>query len=164
MSAPILTTKDYMLLQRQLAGIEQRRESGDALRQKLHLAVVMMPDDVPDDVVTLNSRVRFRIGGGLEFERVLVAGSDREVVGLTLPLESPRGLALLGMRTGQSANVTLFNEAEDTIEVLSVLHQPEARRTAIRTGRAAVIDGAGRRAAAYVPSRGPDDNPGPAAA
>jgi regulator of nucleoside diphosphate kinase len=153
-----------MLLQRTLAEIEQRGDRGDALRRKLSLAVVMMPQDVPDDVVTLNSRVRFRIGGGLEFERVLVAAGDREVVGSTLPLDSPRGLGLLGMRVGQSATVTLQDEAEDTIDVLSILHQPEARRAASAAGRAAVTIGRGRRAAIHSPPRSPGDNPGPAAA
>src|SRR3546814_2088554 len=68
-----LTTKDFNILQ---AMLEERRERDDPLvpllREKLATAIVLPPQAVPADVVTLYSRVRYSIGGSPATTRIVI--------------------------------------------------------------------------------------------
>ena len=89
-NVPILTTRGYFALQAVLSEARAHGRSIDALERKLSHAVVVLPDDVPPDVVTLDSRVRLRMDDAFTHERILVA-AGREVHGMTLPLSTRRG-------------------------------------------------------------------------
>ncbi len=176
-----LTTKDYGILE---AMLESARDRGDTivplLREKLATATIVFHDDIDPSIVTLNSRVLFRVNDGAQDDRVVVRGEERSVPGMTIPITIPRGLALLGLAAGEDMVVGRPGEPAERILVDAVAYQPEAaRRFAGResigapSGRpaarrfAGVVDLAARRPPAggwRATTRKPDDDPDPSAA
>lgn len=125
----MLTTKDFTILEVMLErclGLDD--PLGAMLRRKLAKAAVVFRDDVPLEVVTLNSRVAYRIDGGPAETRIVAHDEMRGLVGLLLPLANPRGLALLGMAEGESDTILRADGTEETVTVQEVLYQPEAAR------------------------------------
>src|SRR5215475_4545816 len=123
----ILTVKDYTILEGMLDGWPGHDDAmARLLRRKLSKAIIMLPRDIPATVVTLNSRVRFQVDDNPVEIRILAHGEMRDLVGLTIPLSSPRGLTLLGSWQGQSVVAEKLDGGTETISVLEVLHQPEA--------------------------------------
>ncbi|SLM61480.1 MULTISPECIES: nucleoside diphosphate kinase regulator [Dickeya] len=114
---------DTLLAHPQFADTEVAR----ALGEELDRAEIVEPVAIPADVVTMNSRVRFRdLLTGEEHIRTLVypAGlsDSREQISVMAPL----GAALLGMHLGNSIAWPLPNGENTRIEVLELLYQPEA--------------------------------------
>ncbi|GLS30349.1 regulator of nucleoside diphosphate kinase [Mesorhizobium albiziae] len=124
-----LTTKDYTILE----AILTRQDSRDdpvlpILKRKLSSARVVFRETVHPDVVTLNSRVAFRVDDSPSITRIVVQGEPRGMVGMTLPITVPRGLTLLGMAKGDTALVMRPDGSHETILVEDVLFQPEAAK------------------------------------
>lgn len=124
-----LTTKDFAILETML---ERLTATGDPLvpmlRRKLSSATVVFSDEIDPGVVTLNSRVVFRVDGGPADTRIVVQGTLRGFVGLTIPISVPRGLALLGLSAGDEAVIDCPGGPIETLVVEDVLFQPEAAR------------------------------------
>jgi regulator of nucleoside diphosphate kinase len=124
-----LTSKDFSILEVML---ERRTASGDAilplLQQKLDRAAVVPVDEVTADVVTLNSRVVFRVNGGPAETRTVVQPEARGPVGQNLPITTLRGLSMLGMSEGQKVAVERAAGEPETILIERVVYQPEAAR------------------------------------
>ncbi len=175
-----LTSKDFSILEVML---ERRIASGDRivplLERKLAAASVVLVDSIEADVATLNSRVVFRIDGGPAETRTLVQGEVRGMVGTGLPLTTMRGLALLGLREGQSMGIESAAGERQTILLEKVLYQPEAARRqfapqaapdtpprpALRLVHSAPADVTPLGERPKIRQRGPyDDDPGPSAA
>ena len=166
----ILTTKDFTILE-----ILQERRTGLSeplaalLRHKLDSATVMFRDDVPAHVATLNSRVRFRIGEAAPETRIISHDQMQGMVGLTLPLTTLRGLALLGLSDGGS--LVLPGDGADAphrIALEAVLYQPEAaRQKTVARARARpplrLVHDAGALTMSVTRNAG-DDDPSPSAA
>lgn len=173
-----LTTKDHAILETLL---ERCPEPGGAyaalLARKLAGAGVWLSRDIPAGVVTLNSRVLYRVDGGPAETRIVAQSPvGGPVVGLLLPLTTLRGLALLGLAEGESVSFE-ESEAEVTLSVQAVAYQPEAAQREAQLSRAArgpalrlVHSASGlpepARPSRYVLSHGFDDDndPGPSAA
>lgn len=169
-----LTSKDYAVLETLLAA------PGDAfsgstmfIRRKLRSATLVFPTDIDANVVTLSSRVRYRIDGGANEERVIVASAGETVAWPTLGLDCARGVALLGASVGQSLEVPRQDGTFETLHVEAVLYQPEAHGE-VDTGVAPepVRSGTVSQFSAFRHRRnspprdfdGDDDDPGPSAA
>ena len=72
------------------------------LEAELARAKVVDPQDVPADVVTMNSTVKFSVeGSGDDIELTLVYPKDVEDSGRTISILAPVGSALLGLKVGQ---------------------------------------------------------------
>lgn len=173
----LLTTKDFTILEVMLERCLGRDDPMVAmLRRKLAKAVVVFREDIPPTVVTLNSRVRFRVDDGPAETRILAHDEVRGLVGLTIPLANRRGLAMLGLAEGQSFAIDRTDGTTETITVLEVMYQPEAAkreeqqlRSQARTGPFLRVvhrsDDAGERPAQRVLASATDsDDPGPSAA
>lgn len=97
----------------------------EQLENELDRATIVAPEDMPDNVVTMNSTVRFKfIGDDKVFEKTLVYPFDLtndEQVSIFAPV----GSALLGLSVGQSLNWPMPNSQSRTVEILEVLYQPE---------------------------------------
>ena len=164
----VLTARDYALLEA-LAQLPAEPFAGAAeiIRHKLATALVVFPTDVAPDVVTLNSRVRFRIGSGPAQDRVRVAGPSEEVYGLTQILASPRGMALIGASAGDRVAARRRDGTVEDIAIEAVLFQPEQRRRpplrVVAANPADVVLQAGWKRTA-TPAYSGDDDPGPSAA
>ena len=133
------------------------------IHRKLLEAAPRDDRDVDPAVVTINSRVEYQVGGEAPQKRILVRCAFRNgLVGLTLPISTPRGMALLGLRTGQSF---AFEEGgrERVITVLRVHYQPQAARqrpgigARLQAAPGEVIDLARIREAAAPADRRPGD-------
>jgi regulator of nucleoside diphosphate kinase len=75
----------------------------DALLSELGRADMVEPWEMPPDVVTMNSRVRFRFAGSdEEVALTLSYPKDMKDSGEQLSVLTPVGTALLGLRVGDS--------------------------------------------------------------
>jgi regulator of nucleoside diphosphate kinase len=95
------------------------------LAAELDRAVVIGADEVPPDVVTMNSRVRLR-DGRRTWTMSLVFPEDADLEEGGISVLAPLGAALLGCRVGQRVAFRVPGGAERSCDVLSVLYQPEA--------------------------------------
>ncbi|GAB2932431.1 nucleoside diphosphate kinase regulator [Hafnia psychrotolerans] len=99
----------------------------EALNEELDRAEILPPQDMPADVVTMNSKVRFTEGKeGEEHIRTLVYPAALKDTDQQLSVMAPLGAALLGLRVGSIITWTMPNGKESRIEVLELLFQPEA--------------------------------------
>jgi len=127
-----LTTKDITILQtmydrrRALSGAVQ-----EVLRHKLDTATVVFSDDINVDVVTLNTRVRYRIGNGQPQTAIITQGQMDAMVDQCLSLNTMRGLGLLGLTEATETSLpNPHNAVPDRLIIEAVLFQPEATRRA----------------------------------
>lgn len=103
----------------------------DALDAELDRAVQVSDDEVPPDVVTMNSRVVFQeVGSGVRREVVLVYPSHADVREGRLSVLAPIGAALIGLSTGQEIDWTLPDGREVVLRILSVEQPPRAHAAA----------------------------------
>lgn len=172
MSTTLLTTKDFSILETMLERcLGQADPLRPILQAKLSATTVVLRDDVPADVVTLNSRVRYRIDDHPAETRIVSQSEMPGMVGALLPISHPRGLALLGLAEGQ--RFTIARDGQDeTISVLEVVYQPEAARrerlalSSVRRPHLQLVHSAeapsARGAERFTPSG--FDDPGPSAA
>jgi regulator of nucleoside diphosphate kinase len=170
----LLTSKDYSILEVMLERCPLTESLLRAmLRSKVDSARVVFRDDIPPNVVTLNSRVRYRVNDAPAQTRLIGQDEVRGPVGSLLPITQPRGLAMLGVAEGESYPVPSAGGDDDILQVLEVVYQPEAAmRERCKLGlansmpRIRLVHYASR-PALQVASAGPaetDHDPGPSAA
>lgn len=98
----------------------------DALRVELERAEVVEPREIPREVATMNSKVKFiEDASGKTFELTLVypqqAGQPESI-----SILAPVGSALLGLRVGQTIQWPMPGGKTSELRLLEVLEQPEA--------------------------------------
>ncbi len=99
----------------------------DALNAELDRAQMCKPEDIPTDVVTMNSRVKFRnLNSGEEHLRTLVYPASLTDTTSQLSVLAPVGAALLGLRVGDTIRWMLPGGIETHLEVLELCYQPES--------------------------------------
>ncbi len=126
----ILTSTDLDRLDRLLDSVSPLHTPGlDALRRELDRAEVVESHEIPPNVITMNSTVRFLDEtSGKEFELTLVYPDDTLMTHGTVSVLAPVGSALLGLSVGQSIEWPLPGGRKMTLRVLEVTYQPEATR------------------------------------
>ena len=96
------------------------------LEQELDRAVVVSPQEVPADVVTMNSQVRvLDLDAGKEMVLRLVFPSDADYENGRVSVIAPVGTALLGYRAGDTVEWKVPGGVR-RLKIESVLYQPEA--------------------------------------
>jgi len=124
-------------------------EETDALRAnilaKLAIGKVIGGAEMPTNVATIGSVVRYRIGDGPVERRALSLPEASRPNGQFINILTPVGLALLGRRAGETFATALPDGGELSITLVDVEFQPEAE---VR-----------RRSQSYRPD---DDGPGAA--
>jgi regulator of nucleoside diphosphate kinase len=127
----VLTEKDFAILE---AILMRRQALGDPLAPliecKLAEAIIVASDAIEPCIATLNSRIAFCIDALPAEERTLVRHEGRGPVGRGLPIDTRRGLAILGMTVGQTAQVTRRDGGQELLRLEKILFQPEAVRRA----------------------------------
>lgn len=164
----VLTDKDFDLLRRMLGRRGDDEPMGRLLREKIDGAHVVGRDEVPEDVATLNSRVTCRLGHGEPQTRIITVDWTSWPGGPLLPVTTMRGLALLGLSSGQVFMLSRGDNVLDMLHLLEVNYQPEnARRkmmAAEKRPRLRLVHG-GRPDAMVRRDLVPEpDDPGPSAA
>lgn len=124
-----LTARDFQICTRML---EQLTGTGSPLvpllEEKIETSHVVPPDRIDPLTVTLNSRVEFETDDAATERRIIVQNQFKNgLVGLTLPIMTVRGLALLGLRQGQRRPFCRTRQRARAIRP-ALLYQPEARR------------------------------------
>jgi len=132
MEPSCLTARDYGLIEAFLAERAERDPWMAAIaRAKLATARIAAAEP---GMVTLNSRMTFRIDGGTPQQRTLVHWEHDIVMGRTLSVATPLGLALLGMRVGESAVLHSRDGSIRQVVLKAIEYQPEAVREAQGSG------------------------------
>jgi regulator of nucleoside diphosphate kinase len=96
------------------------------LKDKLHVASITHPEAIEPDVITMNSKIRFKNNNdGTEHIFTLVFPHEANIDESKISIFSPVGIALLGARVGDILQCeTPTGEIE--IDVEEILFQPEA--------------------------------------
>lgn len=118
---------DWARLDRLLNSEPHHRESSlDALRDELDRANIIEPVEMPPDVASMNSTVKFVDDAtGANFELMLVYPDAAGTPG-TVSVLAPVGSALLGLSVGQSIDWQLPDGRTAHLRVLEIIRQPEA--------------------------------------
>lgn len=102
-------------------------EAAETLELELDRAKVVPEQDLPADVVTMRSRFSCKqLESGKIHEFELVYPHEANANNGKLSVLAPVGIATLGMRVGSKIHWPLPSGRSTELEVLSVLHQPEA--------------------------------------
>ena len=97
------------------------------LENELVRAVVVPREEIPTDVVTMNSRVVFENETtGERREITLVYPGNADIDAGKISIEVPIGTALLGLRVGQSIDWELPGGKKQRYRIVAVPFQPEA--------------------------------------
>ena len=96
------------------------------LEAELARASVVEPQQMPANVVTMNSTVKFVMQtSGEAFEMTLVYPKDADSSGKTVSILAPVGSALLGLTQGDEIEWPNPAGGMTTIQVTEVTYQPE---------------------------------------
>ncbi len=102
------------------------RKKVRALEDELQRAAVLPPEKIPADVITMNSRVRYRdLEDDSEMEITLVFPGDADISRGKMSILSPIGTAVLGYKVGD----TLEWQVPDGLRKLKIealAYQPES--------------------------------------
>lgn len=132
MQRPVITLNrlDAERLQRLIdAATDKDRSVAEALEAELERAEVIEPEDMPADVVSMNSQVRFtELSRQSELTRTLVYPHALAETPDGLSIMAPVGAALLGLRVGDVIDWTLPGGQSTQLRIDAILWQPEAAR------------------------------------
>lgn len=122
----ILTSQDLDRLDALLESLSAAAFPGRTeLRAELDRAEVVEPQDVPSDVVTMNSKVRFVLESGEEFCLTLVYPKDMDGSPERISILAPVGSALLGLSAGEHIEWPRPGGGMMKVRLVEVVYQPE---------------------------------------
>jgi regulator of nucleoside diphosphate kinase len=105
---------------------QKPRADLDSLSAELKRGHLVAPQEVPADVVTMNSKVLLRdTSTEEEFTYTLVFPKNANIDKGAISVLAPVGTAILGYREGDSVTWKVPS-GERTLEIVKVLFQPEA--------------------------------------
>jgi len=121
-----LTSLDFDRLEAILDALPVETFPGKTeLRGELDRAEVVEPQDVPPDVVTMNSKVRFVLESGEEFCLTLVYPQDIDGSTERISILAPVGSALLGLSAGAQIEWPRPGGGVMKVRLVEVVYQPE---------------------------------------
>jgi regulator of nucleoside diphosphate kinase len=98
----------------------------DLLAAELDRAQVIDPKEMPADVVTMNSRVRFAVEpSGKQYELTLVYPKGIDGTAGKISILAPVGSALLGLSVGQEIEWPAPGGNIIRVRIIDILYQPE---------------------------------------
>jgi regulator of nucleoside diphosphate kinase len=105
---------------------ERDREYLESLRNELDRAHIVEPTALPDDVVSMNSRVRLRdLETNDEKAYTLVFPSEANLEQQKISILAPIGTAILGYRAGDTVEWIVPGGIRN-LRIEEILYQPEA--------------------------------------
>ena len=123
----VLTSRDLERLERLLESMPADAFPGrPALEAELGRAEVVEPEQIPPNVVTMNSTVRFTFTeSGEESRLTLVYPKDAQGQSDRISIFAPIGSALLGLAVGDEIQWPRPGGGMSTVRVIDVPYQPE---------------------------------------
>lgn len=128
-----VTTRNMQRLQALLDGTASLRnaEAAENLESELASAVVVDPEQIPANVVTMGSRVRFRDEeSGQIREITLVYPKDADPQTGKVSILAPVGAALIGLAVGEIVDWPLPGGRRKRLRLEEILYQPESAGSA----------------------------------
>ena len=114
------------LVQVGISFAERDRESLEQLQGELDRAHIVEPTAVPGDVVTMNSRVRFKdLDTNQDKVYTLVFPSEAKLEQQKISVLAPIGTAILGYRVGDTVEWRVPGGIK-RVRIEEILYQPEA--------------------------------------
>lgn len=115
-----LTPNDHGALRELLHQTTRDNAYRRLLRTKLVQAEICSPRNVPEDVVTINSRVTFCVDAGVPRTANLVRNGGQDFPNYTVSVESLLGLGLLGLRAGRAIAIEIEGGGLQKIHVIKI--------------------------------------------
>lgn len=121
----LVTDQDFHRLSALVSQVDG--QWAEALEEELSRANVISQREIPNDVVTMNSRVRFiDETSGQESEITLVFPQDANLSEGRISILAPVGIALLGLSVGQTIDWKMPSGVVKKLKVQGVIFQPES--------------------------------------
>ena len=123
----VISSRDLQRLEKLLEDMPANAFSGMAeLEAELTRAQVVEPEQIPDNIVTMNSTVRFSIDDSNDILlRILVYPKSLDDSGDKISVMAPVGSALLGMPEGGEIEWPRPGGGSMRIKVHEIIEQPE---------------------------------------
>ena len=123
----VISTMDADRLDALLETLPDGEFPGKAeLLAELERAEVVDPEDLPADVVSMNSRVKFRVeSSDEEFELTLVYPKDMDSSDRKISILAPVGSALLGLSQGAQIEWPKPGGGILRVRIEEIVYQPE---------------------------------------
>ena len=123
-----ITKADMTRLQALIAGAKGSRDDLSSLRTELDQAHVVEPDQIPPDVITMNTQAKLRdLEEAEEMTYTLVFPEQANYEQNRISVLAPIGTAMLGQREGDEFEWAV-PAGSVRLKVIKVLYQPEASR------------------------------------
>lgn len=98
----------------------------EELEQELNRAEIVEPTEIPDNIVTMNSTVRFFVESTQqEFELTLVYPKDMDSTGKNISILAPVGSAMLGLSVGDEIEWPKPGGGVLKVKITEIIYQPE---------------------------------------
>jgi len=121
----LMTEKDLLRIKHVLSF--QNSQEYENLDIELDRAKIISDDEVPPDLVTMNSKIKFlNVQDNKEMVITLVYPSDANFSEGKISVLASLGSALIGLRVHQQINWMFPDGKTKTLKILEVLYQPEA--------------------------------------
>jgi regulator of nucleoside diphosphate kinase len=119
----MVSARDYDRLMRSAGHLaEQAHPLAMPLLHELRRATLRAPDELPDEVVTLDTFVTYRLAGeDTPEKRMLIHPDDRMWPPAELSVLTPLGLSLLGLRVGDRMPLIGTDEPLDVCVVVEAV-------------------------------------------
>ncbi|WP_430010373.1 nucleoside diphosphate kinase regulator [Methylophaga lonarensis] len=123
----IVSEQDAERLDKLLASLPEKEFSArEALEAELDRAEILPSTEMPNDVVTMNSTVRFRVSSSKDdFCLTLVYPKDMDDSGNKISILAPVGSALLGLRQGDEIEWPGSDGRMMQVRIEEIIYQPE---------------------------------------
>jgi len=106
--------------------IRLKKYLSDELCKELNRAKLVDPKDIPNDVITMNSKFKLKdLDSGEEMIYTLVFPEDADIYKNKISIYAPMGIALIGYRVGDIIEWPVPGGIL-CIKVLEIFYQPEA--------------------------------------
>lgn len=120
-----ITQFDHDRLQKLLDKRKPHDEFDKALSAELANGEIVEPKNIPGNVITMNSNVRFTDEHGDDWECWLVFPEDADLTQNKVSVLSPIGCALLGYKVGDKVTIHTPSNGDRKLVVKEILSQPE---------------------------------------
>lgn len=122
----VVSTLDAERIEQLLDGLPYNVAIKDELEAELLRADVVEPTEIPANVVTMNSTVRFKVASSPEeFELTLVYPKDLDASGKKISILAPIGSALLGLTQGDQIQWPTPDGGVQQVTIQEITYQPE---------------------------------------
>ncbi|AUD77756.1 nucleoside diphosphate kinase regulator [Kangiella profundi] len=122
----IISSLDVERLEKILEALPHGTVGKEELETELERAEIVEPEEIPANVVTMNSTVRFKVASSdEEFEYTLVYPKDADGSKHKISILAPVGSAMLGLKEGGEIEWPKPGGGSLTVHIDQIVSQPE---------------------------------------